>query len=172
VLLWVAIAGFIIVSLFMAKQEAEEQRLLPVGQPAPEFVFQRYGGGVVALRDLRGKVVMLDFWATWCPPCVAEMPSLVQLAREYESKGLVFVAANRDESAVAKTAVQQFIGRRVKDLAPYVVYADDRTSFTYRVSTLPTLYFIGRDGKIQSTHVGAAPELAIRRWIEEALAAK
>ncbi|HVG58695.1 MAG TPA: redoxin domain-containing protein, partial [Hyalangium sp.] len=77
--------------LYLGVMEAQRGKLVPDGAAPPSFQMERYGGGKLALSDLRGKVVMLDFWATWCPPCQEEMPSLVKLAKEYESQGLVFV---------------------------------------------------------------------------------
>ncbi len=150
----------------------EASRLKPVarGNPAAEFRMKRYDGkGDVVLSELRGKVVMLDFWATWCPPCVKEMPRLRRLALEYEARGLVFVAANRDEPDTAPADVRMFIERVEPELARFTAFADDATSDRYRLRVLPTLYFIGRDGEILQSHLGEASEPDLRRWIERAL---
>ncbi|HZH04648.1 MAG TPA: TlpA disulfide reductase family protein, partial [Myxococcaceae bacterium] len=77
--------------------ETRRSQLLERGSAAPPFSAARHGGGALSSDVLRGRVVMLDFWATWCPPCVEEMPSLLKLAREYEGRGLTLVAANRDD---------------------------------------------------------------------------
>lgn len=147
-------------------------RHLAGGQPAAAFTLETWEGGKVSLAALRGKVVMIDFWATWCPPCVEEMPTLVKLAKEYESRGLVFVAASRDEPETWKTDVSLFAERSAKDLTRYVAWADDATGDAYHVSVLPTLYFVDRQGNVQEAYSGFADEKSLRARIEQALEAK
>jgi cytochrome c biogenesis protein CcmG, thiol:disulfide interchange protein DsbE len=139
------------------------------GKQAPAFVMQRYDGGTVSLEQLRGKVVMLDFWATWCAPCVEEMPHLVKLAQEYEPKGVVFVAANRDEADVARYEVGRFLENKVKNLGPYIAFADDFTVGAYGVNVLPTLVLIDRKGQVHNTYTGYADEEVLRERLEEAM---
>jgi thiol-disulfide isomerase/thioredoxin len=139
------------------------------GAAAPAFKLARYSGGTVSLEDLRGKVVMLNFWATWCVPCVAEMPTLTKLASEYQSKGLVFLAANLDEPETAPAQVRVFVAQSAPDLENSVVFADDRMTMSYDVQDLPTLYLIGRDGRILESYAGYASESLLRRKIESAL---
>ena len=154
---------------YLGVKDAQEGDSLRAGAAAPPFKLERYGGGSIALADLRGKLVMLDFWATWCPPCVAEMPVLVKLAREYESKGLVFVAASRDEGSTAPAEVGIFISQRAPELAKSAAFADDAMATKYEVDSLPMLYLIGRDGQILEAHSGYASESMLRRSIEAAL---
>ena len=149
--------------------EAQRARLAPDGTKPPAFQLQRYAGGTVTLEELKGNVVMLDFWATWCPPCREEMPSLVKLAKEYESQGLVFLAANRDDPDSAPGEVRAFVNRHQPDLAPYIVYAPDEMAMAFQVSALPTLYFLDRDGKVVDAQRGMLSEAALRRRIERAL---
>ena len=156
--------------VYLGVTEAQRARLVPDGAAAPELELQRHEGGTaMKLSDLRGQVVMLDFWATWCPPCREEMPALVKLAREYESQGLVFVAASRDDGPKATRLVESFITRTLPDLRPYVVYADDDVARAFQVSALPTLYFLDREGKVVDAQRGALSEDALRRRIERAL---
>ncbi|XXF81649.1 TlpA disulfide reductase family protein [Myxococcaceae bacterium GXIMD 01537] len=159
----------VVALVLLGVQEAKRSRLVPDGASPPGFVMQRYGGGTVTLAELKGSVVMLDFWATWCPPCREEMPSLVKLAKEYESQGLVFVAANRDDPDSAPAEVGTFIKRHQPDLAPYVVYAPDEMAVAFQVSALPTLYFLDREGKVVDAQRGMLDEDALRRRIERAL---
>ena len=131
----------------------------------------RFSGGSVTLEELRGKVVMLDFWATWCPPCVEEMPALLRLAREYESRGLVFLAANRDDPEEAATLIEEFTRERVPGLGPYVVYATDDLMSAFEVVALPTLYFLDEKGQVHDAQRGMLSEEALRERIERALKA-
>lgn len=169
------VTGLLVVLLvagFVAK-EVQENRgsyLLQRGTPAPDFTLRRYAGGSLALSSLRGKVVMLDFWATWCGPCREEMPSLLEVAKEYEDKGLVFVAASRDDAEEAKPAIQRFTqATKLSALEPHVVYGDDEVAYYYRVKVLPTLYFIDREGKVIKGIPSAMSERRIRAEVEEAL---
>ncbi|WP_224365080.1 TlpA family protein disulfide reductase [Hyalangium versicolor] len=169
-LLLVLTASFGLAGLvYLGVMEAQRSKLVPDGAAPPSFQMERYGGGKLALSDLRGKVVMLDFWATWCPPCQEEMPSLVKLAKEYESQGLVFVAASRDDDDVKEELVDQFVKRNLPDLAPYVVYANDEVARAFQIEALPTLYFLDRNGKVTDAVRGMMPEHSLRRRIEQAL---
>jgi len=113
---------------------------------------------------------MLDFWATWCGPCVAEMPILLRLASEYESRGVVFLAASRDDPSVAKVQVGLFIDQRAPALARYAAFADEGTADAYDVSAIPTMVLIDRKGQVHASYLGAANERAWRARIEEVLA--
>jgi thiol-disulfide isomerase/thioredoxin len=154
---------------YLGVQEALRARLTSDGTTAPSIPMQTYDGKKMSLADLRGKVVMLDFWATWCPPCQAEMPHLIKLAKEYEPKGLVFVAASRDEMPDAPLYVEEFVISRMPDLAPYVVYAPDEMAAAFQITALPTLYFLDREGRVVDAQRGAMSEDALRRRIERAL---
>jgi thiol-disulfide isomerase/thioredoxin len=136
---------------------------------APTVVLKRHGGGTLNLAELKGQVVMLDFWATWCPPCKAEMPSLVKLAKEYEAQGLAFVAVSQDEEDVAEYLVGQFMDRYQPDLKPYVAYGNDAVAEQFKVEALPTLFFLDREGKVLSKSSGMMDEQEMRNSIEAAL---
>lgn len=151
-------------------QEAKDARLLAPGEAAPGLKAERYGGGEVDLAKLKGQVVMVDFWATWCPPCVEELPTLVKLAGEYRDRGLVFVAANHIESD-SKEDVAAFV-HRLPPLPPnvHVAFVDSATLDRFNVHNLPTLFFVDRDGKVGQGNVGFASEAVLRQRIEQALA--
>jgi thioredoxin-like negative regulator of GroEL len=98
------------------------------------------------------------------------MPALSKLAREYEGKGLVFLAVNRDEPEIAPAQVGAFVAQRAPELAKSVAFADDHIAMSYGVDELPLMYLIGRDGRIIDSYAGYASEAALRRRIESALA--
>jgi thiol-disulfide isomerase/thioredoxin len=164
----VALLGLAV--MYLGVHDAREGARIRKGAAAPPFEVARYDGGRVSLEELRGKVVMLDFWATWCPPCAAEMPTLTKLASEYEAAGLVFLAANCDDVGAAPGLVKSFVAQRAPNLGKSVVYADDQMAASYGLKALPTLYFIGRDGHVLESHDGYASEKLLRRQIESALA--
>jgi len=139
-------------------------------RPAPAFELPDLAGGKLSLAALKGKVVVLDFWATWCGPCIAEMPILLKLASEYEPRGVVFLAASRDDPSVAKVQVGMFIDQRAPDLARHAAFADDETADAYGIAAIPTMALIDRKGQLQATYLGAASERTWRARIEEVLA--
>jgi thiol-disulfide isomerase/thioredoxin len=155
--------------VYLGVTEAQRSKMVPDGTSAPGLQMPRYGGGTLEMNELKGKVVMLDFWATWCPPCMEEMPYLVKLAKEYESQGLAFVAASRDDEDVKEYVVDRFVKSRLPELGPYVVYANDEVARTYKVEALPTLYFLDREGKVIDAVRGMMSEDALRKRIERAL---
>jgi peroxiredoxin len=120
--------------------------------PAPDFTLTAADGTLVSLSDLRGKVVLLNFWATWCPPCAAEMPDLNALYRRYGSeKDFVIVGVNLEEGPqeVAEFARQKNIG------FPLVLDRSGRvTRRDYRIRTLPVSVIIDREGIIRDRWSG------------------
>ena len=153
--------GLLAAVSFLGVNEALRARMVSDGTAAPTLALRKYDKGSMSLADLKGKVVMLDFWATWCGPCQAEMPSLLKLAQEYEGQGLVFVAASRDDMPDAPMMVQEFVISRMPDLGRHVVYAPDELAALFQVTALPTLYFLDRQGKVvdaqRGAHAGAEP---------------
>ena len=139
------------------------------GNAAPGFKLLRYDGGTVSLAELRGKVVMLNFWATWCIPCAAEMPFLIRLARDYEPRGFVFLAVSEDERQTAQEQVSLFVAQIAPGLGRSVAFADGPTTLNYAVEDLPTTYLIGRDGRILESYTGYRSESLVRREVESAL---
>ncbi len=166
------ITGLIVALLlggFILKEYEDNKAkyLLQQGTVAPVFHAERYEGGAVSLDQYRGKVVMLDFWATWCGPCKEEMPYLASVAKEYEAKGLVFLAASRDDRDGAPQAVAGFLKRSgLESLAPNVIYAHDEIAFNYQTRVLPTLYLIDREGKIVKGIPAQISEPRLRRELD------
>ena len=122
-----------------------------VGDRAPRVELRADSGAEVDLSDYRGKFVLLNFWATWCPPCVQELPSLNQLAREFESSGLVVLGVSVDED---QQAYEQFLERF--DVSFPTVRDPERVAAN-RFGTMkyPETYLIDPDGYVKQKYVGA-----------------
>jgi thiol-disulfide isomerase/thioredoxin len=145
--------------------------IAPVGRGvlAPAFVLQRIDGtpGSVALAELRGKVVLLDFWARWCPPCIELAPTLHDIYRARQSQGVEFLAISSEGSVADQAEVRTFLRQYP---APYPNLFDDReVGGLYRVVSLPHLVIIGRDGVIRRVMVGQRGRTEIDAAIQQAL---
>ena len=119
-------------------------------QKAPEFTLKDLKGNPVALSSMKGKVVLLNFWATWCPPCVAEMPELNKLYKKLASRGLEIIAVSTDSSI---TSPKEFVSKN--DIQFKVLYDDARaTARLYKVFSMPTTFLIDRRGVIVEKFFG------------------
>jgi len=138
-----------------------------IGRPAPEFVLKDIEGRDVSLGFLRGKVVILSFWATWCPECEVEMPSLNRLYRRYRERGLGVLGVSADRSV---SKVKAFLKKQPVDY-PVVVDLDLKAVKKYKVYSIPTAFIIDRSGVIVEKNFGlddwTAPETT--RKIEQLL---
>lgn len=120
------------------------------GAAAPEFKLAKLAGGLASLDDYRGRVVLLNFWATWCPSCVEELPALERLHRAHGGGGLSVVAVSVDEKG--RAAVTPFVERL--GLTFPVLLADSRVSAAYQVGGLPTTYLLDPAGVIVKRYAG------------------
>lgn len=121
-----------------------------IGEAAPDFSIQDTSRAV-ALHDFRGKVVVLNFWATWCPPCVEEMPSLVQMQSRLKDKGVTVLAVSVD---VDETAYKKFLKDHGVDLLA-VRDPNQKSNALYGTFKFPETYVIDRDGKVRRKFIGA-----------------
>jgi cytochrome c biogenesis protein CcmG/thiol:disulfide interchange protein DsbE len=126
------------------------------GQYPPSFSLPSLGGDEVALEDFAGKVVILDLWATWCPPCRAEIPLLISLYEEFKSDGLVVVGVGLDKGG--SSVIAPFA--RDQGITYPVLVGDDSVHRAYRVRSIPTTFLVDRSGKIAHRHVGYHPSMA------------
>ena len=128
-----------------------------VGQPAPDFTLDMLEGKPFHLAASRGKeVVVLDFWATWCGPCMQSMPAVEGVAGEFKDKGVRLVAVNLQEAPAAIKAVLQ----RQKLSVDVALDRDGGVADKYGATAIPQTVIIGRDGKVARLFVGGGPELA------------
>jgi thiol-disulfide isomerase/thioredoxin len=122
------------------------------GQEAPGFTLTNMQGQNVSLADLKGKVVILNFWATWCPPCREEMPSMEMLYRKYKDQGLVILAVNVEKDG--QKLVQSFL-QRTPYTFPILLDGDAAVQNSYQVFRFPETLIIDRNGKVVERVVGA-----------------
>jgi len=144
------------VTVFLSCSKKENGEALRSADAAPSFVLSTVKGDRISLDNYRGKVVMLDFFASWCPPCRMATPEVKSIYQKYRDKGFVVVAIAIDEGPAAAASVRDF----VKELdIPYPVLLDDgNTSREYQVISIPTSVIIDKEGKIRSRHIGLSPD--------------
>jgi len=116
-----------------------------------DFSLPLLAGGNATLSSFKGKVVILNFWATWCPPCRVEMPSMEILFQRFNAQGLEILAVDIGENA---STVQQFI-RSAGYTFPVLLDSANRVSSVYGIEAIPTTYIIDREGKIIGRVVGS-----------------
>lgn len=120
---------------------------IEVGDMAPDFELETLAGNKLKLSDLRGKKVILNFWATWCPPCKVEMPEMQKFYDEYNDD-VEIIAVNLTASETNEKKVKHYIDEH-KYTYPVPLDKDSKVGDTYMAITVPTTYFIGTDGKVQ-----------------------
>jgi peroxiredoxin len=122
--------------------------------PAPGFTLQSSTGEQVSLESLKGKVVMVNFWATWCVPCRQEMPHLQALYERYESLGFELLAVNveKNNAEGARKWLEE-----TPVTFPVLLDGNNQVSKLYKVQTMPSTVLIGRDGTMRFIHHGYKP---------------
>jgi peroxiredoxin len=133
---------------------------------APGFALRDASGSEVKLSDFEGQVVLLDFWATWCPPCKIEIPWFVEMQRDYKARGFVVLGVSLDEDGW--TAVRPFLEEQRVNYR--VMIGDDQLWALYGgIEALPTTFLIDRRGRIASVHSGLASRDQFRGGVERLL---
>jgi len=120
-----------------------------IGTAAPDFIVQD-ADRKIELRDYRGKIVVLNFWATWCPPCVEEMPSLVQLQQRFKTKGVTVLGVSVDADG---DAYHRFLTDHKIDFLT-VRDADQKSNNLYGTFKFPETYIIDRNGIVRRKFIG------------------
>ena len=134
---------------------------------APDFELTTSTGETVRLSDLRGKPLIVNFWASWCEPCRYEMPAMQRVYQEYSSQGLEILAVN----STAQDTIQNVLDFVTQQGLTFPILLDQQgtTSSTYRVQALPSTFFIRPDGVIQEVVVGGPMSEALLRTRVERL---
>ncbi len=140
----------------------------PAFQSLQQLELRTLDGHTWRLADYRGSVVLVNFWATWCPPCRMETPGLVAVANEFQPKGLAVVGVNMDEGG--EEAVREFAG---KYRMPYPVgILPQDTALSGQIDSLPTTFLIDRNGQIATAYTGMVNEADLRHDVERLLAGR
>lgn len=136
-------------------------------QKAPDFELQDLNGRTVHLSDFRGKAVVLNFWATWCPPCREEIPWFIELQKQYGSQGLQIVGVSMDEGG--REDVERFA--KEMGINYTVLLNDEKVSQLYGgVNALPTTFYLARDGQVMEYVPGLISHYEVEQNIKQALA--
>jgi len=164
-LLWVVVAG-----LFLWRVAPQVQAAVGWGSAstaAPAVTFDLLDGNALPLRDLKGQVVLVNFWATWCPPCRAEMPGFQKVYDARRGDGFTVVGVSTDESS------RQQVASFLRDHAisyPVAVASSEVVAAFGGVSSLPTSFLIDRQGRVRYTVRGIFAEVTLRAAIDRLLA--
>ncbi|MCY4466136.1 MAG: TlpA disulfide reductase family protein [Chloroflexi bacterium] len=159
--------GVIVATFILGAQLAERNRGRPASGPAPDFQLQLFSGESVKLSELRGQVLLLNFWASWCPPCRAEAPDLQALHEDFARSGLRVIGVNMLESSPAKA--QAFID----ELGLSYANGEDieqRVARLYRVEAPPESYLVDRRGQVRKVYIGSISYGMISGVIQSLLA--
>ena len=147
-------AGIIAILCFFAYSLVVPRGGPPVGQPAPAVSGDMLDGSSLDLAVLKGRVTVIDFWATWCPPCVRSLPALQALHRRYAGDSQVSViSVNLDEGEHLERRVRTFMKERRYDF-PVLLDEHKRISGAYGVETIPTMVIVDAEGLVHRVKVG------------------
>ena len=134
-------------------------------KPAPEFVLTDSSGKEMSIKDYRGRVLLLDFWATWCHGCIREMPWFVEFHRKYGPKGLNVVGVSLDSDGWK--VVKPFL--KTSDVPYRIVLGNDGVAKKYGIAAMPDTYLIDREGRIAATYSGLVDKEDVERNIQKML---
>ena len=134
---------------------------------APDFTLASVGGGSKSLSDYKGKVVMLNFWATWCGPCKREIPDFIEMQEAYRDQGFEILGVSLDDPN-ARDAVAAFV--KSQGINYDIVYGNGEVAQAYGgVRSIPTTFLIDREGNVVSSKVGLTPKAQWESAIEALL---
>jgi thiol-disulfide isomerase/thioredoxin len=139
----------------------------PERQRAPTFELRDADGNIARIADYKGKVVLINFWATWCVPCKEEIPWLIEFERKYKDEGFAVIGIDRDETGwpFARPYMQK-MGMNYR-----VVIGDRRTAYKYGAAdSLPATYLIDKQGRVAAIHFGLVSRKKVEEEIKKLLA--
>jgi len=165
---WAIPASGVPVLAFLAWGLTRDAHTIPSplpGKPAPDFALQTLAGDSLRLVDLKGQVVLVNFWASWCLACRGEHPVLVDAAKRYRDQGLRVVGVVYEDS---RDNARAWIAERGGDW-PNVLDVGSHTAIKYGLFGVPETFFIGHDGRILYKQIGPLDQEVIDRWVPKLL---
>ncbi len=161
-----ALSAVILLSLAAGACSSPRAAVKAARKPAPPFSLKDSNGRTVQLSDYKGKVVLLNFWATWCGPCRMEIPSLIEFERKYKDRGFAVLGISMDEDGW--DAVKPFVAEM--EVNYRVVLGDEQVAQAYDgVDSLPTSFIIDRQGNIAAVHFGFVSQSTYEKDLRELL---
>jgi thiol-disulfide isomerase/thioredoxin len=161
------IAGFLVAGLVcLNAARALAQETSTARTPAPDWQLNDLNGKMVKFSDFRGKVVILDFWATWCAPCRIEIPHFVELQKQYGDKGLTVIGVSLDEQG--QEIVKKFV-KRLGVIYPIVMGNEKVVEAYGGIYAILTTFVIDRRGRIVSQHIGYDDKAVFEKEIQSLL---
>ena len=159
------IAGVLLglIILYSVPNARSSQRPAPpsTGKSVPSFTLQQLGGASLSLSDLKGKPVVINFWATWCPPCREEMPLLDTYAARLQGRA-IFIAINDDEDLQVVSPYVHQAGLKF----PILLDPGGKINALFYVQSYPNTFFIDSDGILRAQHIGQMDETTLKRSLE------
>lgn len=166
----ICVLAFLVVFALCAGscKKTEEQAVIESGK-AFDFTLTDLNGSAVRLSELRGKVVIIEFWATWCPPCKESVPELNKVADKFRDKNFQLIGISVDKGGEALSNVRAFVK---ENAVAYPVMVDSgKVNVAYGVNGIPAMFIIDKEGRIVKRHTGFIPDLAqiLSKDVEELL---
>ena len=143
--------------------------LLLLGCMGPSRLVRHQSGAEASLEQLRGKVVIVNFWATWCQPCIDEIPALIAISERYGDR-VAFVAVFYEEESTGRPLVERWLKNNPPGLAPYIYYGNDALHWAFPHRELPTTYVLDARGEVVEHLRGSLAPSRARELIERTLA--
>jgi peroxiredoxin len=137
-----------------------------LGKPAPDFTLPDLAGRMIRLSDFKGRIVLLDFWATWCGPCRREVPDLIEFQKNYAHQGFTVIGIAWDEEG--RAVVEPYV-RKFGITYPVMVGTPQVSQAYGGIQAFPMVFLIGRDGKVRKTFEGARNKSEFERAIRTAM---
>ena len=147
---WLVGAAMTSAALFAVLMDPSAPEPLGRGSPAPSFVLEQVGGGRVSLDELRGRVILLNFWATWCKPCEDEMPAMERLYRRLGGSDFELLAVSVDNDPALVGEFRERLGLSF----PILLDPDQRVAADYQTYRFPESLVIDRDGRVIERYIG------------------
>jgi thiol-disulfide isomerase/thioredoxin len=156
-------ANTVIAASYEPKKDNQQEKIYP---PAPDFNLKDLDGKNVRLSDQKGKVVLIDFWATWCPPCRKGIPELIEMQQEYGSDKFVVLGINLDQEE-AQVVID--FARNYQINYPVLLYTPEVVAAYGGIEAIPTSFVVDKEGRVRTGVQGYRPKIFFTRLIDSLL---